>query len=101
MYADLRVLVARIERLQGQVKGMSSRIKELESALADAQSHVGKQSHPLLAASVKWEEPDEVNLPPESDTESVTGVPYDEAEEELAAQHTEARSTTISIRTRA
>jgi predicted nuclease with TOPRIM domain len=86
-----RVLVARVERLQGQVKAMSSRIKELESALSEAQLHVNKQTHPLLSVSVKWEEPDEVHLPPESDTESLSGVPYEENEETATVQHPEVR----------
>jgi hypothetical protein len=81
-----RVLVARVERLQGQVKNMSSRIKELEAALADSQAHAGKQQHPLLAGGVKWEEADDAGLPPESDTDSVAGAPYDDNDEEYSQQ---------------
>jgi hypothetical protein len=61
---------------------MSSRIKELETALAEAQAQGSKSQHPLLAAGVKWEEPDEPNLPPESDTESLAGPPYDDKYDE-------------------
>jgi hypothetical protein len=77
------VLIARVERLQGQVKAMSSRIQELESALRDAQSPGDKQqAHPLLASTVKWEDVDEFELPPDSDTESVSGGgPHEEGQD--------------------
>jgi hypothetical protein len=66
---------------------MSARIHELEAALAEAQTHIGKQVHPLLAASVKWEEPDDIGLPPESDGESAGGSQaYDEHEDEADGQ---------------
>jgi hypothetical protein len=75
--------VARVEKLSTQVKNMSTRIRELEAALGEAQTHIGKQGHPLLATAVKWEEPDDVGLPPESDGESANGMQFfDEAEDE-------------------
>jgi hypothetical protein len=86
----LRVLVTRVEKLQGLVKNMSSRIRNLEAALANASLAIN-QFHPLLAQGVKWEEQDDIGLPPEPDTNTISRTPYDEAEEELNGQLPEVR----------
>jgi hypothetical protein len=64
--------MARADKLSQQVKSMSSRIRQLEAALAESQAAQGG-SHPLLDKPVKGEEADEDVLLSEPESDDETG----------------------------
>jgi hypothetical protein len=67
--------MARADKLTNQVKSMSARIKELEVALADAQTHDSQHTHPLLLTPLKWQESDEVDLISEAEDDHPSSPP--------------------------